>query len=510
MKKEMHNSAHLKITRYPQIFKKSLQHALIIPANAEVVNLVKITGLAIALVLVVLFNAPAQTLNDYLQLAAENNPLLKARYHAYLAALEKIPQARALPDPQLSVNMFVSPDGLYMDRFMGRQLSEISVMQMFPWAGIRRAAQDEATSMARMKWEAYVEAQNNLFHEVRTLWYQLYENDKQLQLLAEEQNLLKTLEQIALVRYTTGQSMVGSPFSSTENKVSSSPAGQPAMSSMTMGSSPVNKPASPASMNNMTGSSTAGNMADVLRIRLQIKELDAQVAKLTHQRVQLSNRFVNLLNTDVNQPIVPIDTLTELSLPAAVEAMRDSLIVRNPMLKMNRWEEQAREAQLRMSDRMARPMMGIGLTYMIFRPRRDEVMNINMGGENMLMPMFTLSVPIYQKKYKALKSEAALMKTSAQFNSAAAKTELENELERLLNEWNDNLSTLQLLGQQIEFSQHILALLTTAYETGNGNMDELLRQRQALLNYRKEQVSTLVAQHILLSAIKNITGTTSF
>lgn len=458
----------------------------------------------------VFFNASAQTLNDYLQLAAENNPLLKARYHDYLAALEKIPQARALPDPQLSVNMFVSPDGLYMDRFMGRQLSEISVMQMFPWAGTRRAAQDEATSMARMKWEAYVEAQNNLFHEIRTLWYQLYETNEQLQLLATEQNLLKTLEQIALARYTAGQSIPGSPSSSTESKVSSSTAGQSAMSSMSMGNTPVNKPASSGPMNTMTGSRTSSSMADVLRIRIQIKELDAQVAKLTSQRVQLSNRFVNLLNTDVNQPIVPADTLTEPALPAAIEAMRDSLFVRNPMVKMSRWEEQAREAQLRMRERMARPMMGIGLTYMIFRPRLDEMMNINMGGENMLMPMFTLSLPIYQKKNKALKSEAALMKTSAQFNSAAAKTELENELERLLNEWSDNLSTLQVLSQQIELSQHILALLTTAYETGNGNMEELLRQRQAVLNYRKEQVSTLTTQHILLSAIKNITGTTSF
>lgn len=74
----------------------------------------------------------AQTLNDYLSMAAANNPMLQARYQEYLAALEKIPQARALPDPELTINTFVSHNGLYMDRFMGQQLSEISLMQMLP------------------------------------------------------------------------------------------------------------------------------------------------------------------------------------------------------------------------------------------------------------------------------------------------------------------------------------------------------------------------------------------
>ena len=40
-----------------------------------------------------------QSLDDYLKTAAENNPGLKAKFNEYLAALEKLPQAKSLPDP---------------------------------------------------------------------------------------------------------------------------------------------------------------------------------------------------------------------------------------------------------------------------------------------------------------------------------------------------------------------------------------------------------------------------
>jgi outer membrane protein, heavy metal efflux system len=48
----------------------------------------------------------SQTLDDYLLIAAENNPNLKAKYFQYQAALERVPQAGSLPDPQLSFGIF--------------------------------------------------------------------------------------------------------------------------------------------------------------------------------------------------------------------------------------------------------------------------------------------------------------------------------------------------------------------------------------------------------------------
>ncbi|HKL07371.1 MAG TPA: hypothetical protein VJ896_01275, partial [Bacteroidales bacterium] len=50
-----------------------------------------------------------EDLDRYLQIAAENNPELQVKFNEYMAALEVIPQAKALPDPQIAFAYFVSP-----------------------------------------------------------------------------------------------------------------------------------------------------------------------------------------------------------------------------------------------------------------------------------------------------------------------------------------------------------------------------------------------------------------
>ena len=89
------------------------------------------------------------SLDSYLELAAANNPGIKAAFNQYLAALEKVPQAGALPDPQASFGFFVKP----MAIVEGSQLGNIQVMQMFPWFGTLKLGKDEASQMAEARFE---------------------------------------------------------------------------------------------------------------------------------------------------------------------------------------------------------------------------------------------------------------------------------------------------------------------------------------------------------------------
>ena len=51
----------------------------------------------------------ASPIDQYLTVAGENNPRLQSLFDEYLATLEEIPQAGALPDPQLTFATFVQP-----------------------------------------------------------------------------------------------------------------------------------------------------------------------------------------------------------------------------------------------------------------------------------------------------------------------------------------------------------------------------------------------------------------
>jgi hypothetical protein len=77
-------------------------------------------------ILILLLSAGAargQTLEDYLIIAAKNNPNLKAKYFQYQAALERVPQVGALPDPQLGFSFFIMP----MERYIGDQTGSVSL-----------------------------------------------------------------------------------------------------------------------------------------------------------------------------------------------------------------------------------------------------------------------------------------------------------------------------------------------------------------------------------------------
>ncbi|MCK6616322.1 MAG: TolC family protein [Cyclobacteriaceae bacterium] len=449
--------------------------------------------------------AKAQTIDDYLTVAAQNNPSLKAKYNEYYSALEKVPQVGALPDPQLSFSMFISKEGLYMERFMGEQLSEISVMQMFPWVGTLGAAKNEATYMAQMKFASFQEGKINLYHEVRSAWYRLYQVDQELKLLEEEKEILKTYEQLALTRFKTGTS--GSTPMNNQSTAVQPSTSSTGMANMAMGVNNTTSPSSTSSSGTggMSGGST-GSMVDVLLIQLQMKELDNRIAILKASRKPLEIKFNNLLNRPAHEPIVVADTLAPRPLPASLSIIQDSVIQNHPMVKMYEWDEKAREQQQRMATLMGRPMIGVGLSYMIFRPRFDEMFNENMGGENMFMPMVTMTLPIYRKKYSSQRKEAEYLQQSAVQNKEAAKLELLSELERSLYEYESSNKRLELLTEQITITNQAIRLMTTTYSTGGIGIEEILRQRQSLLNYQQQQLSTLTEQHVIVSGITKLMG----
>ncbi|MCK7539767.1 MAG: hypothetical protein MZV63_57095 [Marinilabiliales bacterium] len=81
----------------------------------------------------------------YLETAAANNPAVQQKLLEYQAALQKVPQAGSIPDPELSAGYFLKP----MELVSGNQVADLRLMQMFPWFGTLKNAKDEMSLMAR-------------------------------------------------------------------------------------------------------------------------------------------------------------------------------------------------------------------------------------------------------------------------------------------------------------------------------------------------------------------------
>ena len=140
-------------------------------------------------------------------------------------------------------------------------------------------------------------------------------------------------------------------------------------------------------------------MSDVLRVRIQIKELENTLALLEDSRLPIKAEFNQLLNRDINEVVSIADSLSGSVVSWERQALLDSITQNNPMLKMLDAEEEAYEAQKKMARLEGRPMLGAGVNYIPFSPRTENGMP--MGGNDMVMPMLRLTIPIYRKKYNA-------------------------------------------------------------------------------------------------------------
>ena len=74
------------------------------------------------------------------------------------------------------------------------------------------------------------------------------------------------------------------------------------------------------------------------------------------------------------------------------------------------YEQQSLDARKKMVTRMGYPMIGLGVNYSVISKRRCQPHRMN--GKDMIMPMATVTLPIYRKKYNAMKNEADLLKTA--------------------------------------------------------------------------------------------------
>ena len=126
--------------------------------------------LIIVMTLSVVLRGSAQNLEEYFQIAAENNPGLEAKYKAFEAALERIPQANSLQDPTFSFGYFISP----VETRVGPQRARFSLTQMFPWFGTLKASGDVATLNAEAQYQVFLDARHKLYYQVAAAYYPLY------------------------------------------------------------------------------------------------------------------------------------------------------------------------------------------------------------------------------------------------------------------------------------------------------------------------------------------------
>ena len=438
----------------------------------------------------------AQTLEDYLLQAAENNPGLKAAYSRYQATAEQANQA-SLPNPELQVGAFIRP----MERYMGNQTADFRLMQMFPWFGMISTQKEEAYHMGQADYQVFLEEKNRLFFEVKSTWNSLLLLQGEQQLAQENLEYLMKYETLALMQYQVGNSIVLPSNSFRQANTNSSPANTSQMSGMGGSSSTTaqgaSTPSSAMSAVPMVGSSTG--LTAILQIRLQIKELESTLQQLAANKEVIQYQFQQLLNRPMEANLVLPAVWEKAQLTLAKQDYLDNIKESNPMLAMYASEQMAYTQQAKMAKLEGKPMVGAGVNYMTFTSRLESGMP--MGGQDMVMPMVTLSLPIYRKKIASKIKQADYLKNGAMMQQEETTNQLTLQWASAFRDWEESERLLSLYEAQIALVEQQLSVMETTYSGGTLSLSEVIQTQQLLLDYRRKKLNALYQQHQSLAQL---------
>ena len=446
------------------------------------------------------------SLYSYLEIAAKNNPTVIQRYFEYEAALQKVPQVGSLPDPNINVGVFLSP----MELVAGNQVADIQLMQMFPWFGVLKNAKDEMSLMANAKFEAFRDSKLQVFLDVQRSWYEMHKIRQNIRISQKNIEILQTIERLAIVRFKAGPSgnspslsgSAPSPISSQGTTFSSS-----GMNSMGGGSGNTagvvpNQSASAMSGSTMGSSSGSSGLTDVYRIQIEISDVQNSIDLLKSQWNTIVAQFNSFLNRPPEATVTLPDTLIVDNFQLSLLALSDTTLSNNPMLGMLQFEQKSLEARKLMVSKMGYPMVGFGLNYSVIQ--QNPMSASSMNGKDMIMPMVTATLPIYRKKYNAMKTEADLLKSATAQNYVATANSLKTEYYQALQLNQDAQRRIKLYADQYRLASKSLDIMFRSYSASGTDLTDILRVRQQTLDYEYKQMEAIADYNTSIAWLKRL------
>ncbi len=386
---------------------------------------------------------------QYLQQALENNPGLQAQQKAWEAAQQQADISRALPDPTLTAGFFTPP----MERFMGNQWFDVGIMQMFPWFGTLGKQKSVAEKMAESQYQQFRDARNSLYLELTRLWLEMFRKQQELHIIERYQQTLAAREDLIYTRYRAGQ-----------------------------------RP--------------SGLALDIYRLEIQLADLENRSEKIREELVALKEQFNIMAGREIQAPISTPDNLPPVYQRDHEIKPESESFASNPRFMKQMLEAEAAEVRSEVSRLNTRPMLGVGLQYSYFAP--GEAAMGQMEGGHMLMPMVSVSLPVFSRKNQATRQQGALLADAAQFRQQDIVNALQTQWAQLQAKISNQQRDHDFYNHQLDITQKTWELILNAYASGDEGFDELLRIQDQLINLEYRMLENLVEQHQALAAMDKL------
>jgi cobalt-zinc-cadmium efflux system outer membrane protein len=382
----------------------------------------------------------AQQLQTFIEEAIINNPEIQAFDIRYKIAEEKVNEADWLPNTEISAAYFISEP----ETRVGAQRARIGIKQMLPWFGTINARENYAYSMAEAEYIEVTIAKRKLALSVSQSYYGLYEIRAKQAILLENIQLLKTYEKLALTSVEIGKA----------------------------------------------------SAVDVLRLQIRQNELQQQKEVLEEKYWAEQSSFNNLLNRNDN---MLVEAVADLKIPAENELYNtDALSLNAELLKYDKLYESVVQSEL-LNKRERLPMIGFGVDYLPVSERTD--MQVIDNGKDILMPMASVSIPIFNSKYSSISKQNELRRKEIETQKNQRLNVLKSAFALSISQRNQARIKFNTQLKNLNQARDAEEILIKSYETGTIDFNDVLDIQELQLKFQMNQIESVQNFYIQQSII---------
>lgn len=149
----------------------------------------------------------AVSLDDLVREALEKNPGIQSAERRVNALRARIPQAKTLPDPKVSVGWMGNITPFDVQEGDPSSYRSISAMQEIPYPGKLKLRGEIADREAEAAWWNYERIRRRVAAEVKAAYYDYFYSHQAIEITLKNKDLLEKLNRIAEVRYQVGKGL---------------------------------------------------------------------------------------------------------------------------------------------------------------------------------------------------------------------------------------------------------------------------------------------------------------
>lgn len=377
--------------------------------------------------------------------ALANSPEIQKFELQYNIASEKVNEVNTIPNTEFGVGYFVSEP----ETRTGAQRFKVSAKQMLPWFGTITSRENYVSALANAKYEDIVIAKRKLFASVSKSYYKLYANKAKQEVLARNIKLLDKYETLALTSVEVGKA----------------------------------------------------SAVDVLRLQMRQNEMQQVLEVLKLQFLSEQTNFNKLLN---RANAIRVNVINELNLPSEdFEITTEKLALHPELLKYDKLYQSVEQSEL-LNQKESSPMIGFGLDYISVDERPN--MDFSDNGKDVIMPMVSVSIPIFNKKYKSqtkqneLQQQEIIMQKQERFNT------LETLLNKAINERMSARISHATQTNNLMQAKDAEDILIKSYETGTIDFNDVLDIQELQLKFQINQIESVKSYYIQTTIINYLTN----